>query len=180
MADLLRRTAHPRARRVTVRYFLRASRASQIKNPIANIAKPTKATSCCTLARANENPVCAHMVWSSSAESGADHVHGDFKTQEHQIDDGDREYNLYAQHFVDLRLYGLQSPDPAWPDSAPVSHNVVASPAEQAEIDEQQPDRKHALVRLDVATGILMQVVRLRPFVLSSTAGQRGLCIGDR
>src|ERR1700677_3244759 len=98
MADLLRRTAHPRARRVTVRYFLRASRASQIKNPIANIAKPTKATSCCTLARANENPVCAHIVWSSSAESGADHVHGDFKTQEHQIDDSDGEYDLYAQH----------------------------------------------------------------------------------
>jgi hypothetical protein len=35
---------------------------------------------------------------SSSAESGADHVHGDFKTKEHQIDDSDREYYLYAQH----------------------------------------------------------------------------------
>jgi hypothetical protein len=36
------------------------------------------------------------MVWSSSAGSGADHVHGELKTQEHQIDDGDREYYLYA------------------------------------------------------------------------------------
>src|ERR1700679_3099451 len=148
MADLLRQTAQRRATRVTGRYFLRASRASQIKNPIVKIAKPTNATSCCTLAQANENPVCVHMVWSSSAESGADHVHGDFKTQEHQIDDSNREYDLYAQHFFDLRLYGLQSPDPAWPDSAPVSHNVVASPAEQAEIDEKKPDQNHALVRL--------------------------------
>src|ERR1700677_2682585 len=98
MDDLLRQTAIRRARRVTGLYCLRASRVSQIKNPIVNIAKPTKATSCCTLARANENPVCAHMVWSSSAESGADHVHGDFKTKEHQIDDSDREYYLYAQH----------------------------------------------------------------------------------
>src|SRR6202167_2348191 len=125
MADLLRQTARRPARRAIGRYFLRASRASQIKNPIANIAKPTKATSCCTLARANENPVCAHMVWSSSAESGADHVHGDFKTQEHQIDDSDGEYDLYAQHLFDLRLDGQQSPDPAWPDSAPVSEDVV-------------------------------------------------------
>src|ERR1700689_5460468 len=171
MADLLRQTAHRRATRVTVRYFLRASRASQIKNPIANIAKPTKATSCCTLARANENPVCAHMVWSSSAESGTDYVHGDFKTQEHEIDDSDGEYDLYAQHFFDLRMYGRQSPDPARPDPAPVSHDVVAGPAEQAEINEQQPPRKHALVRRSGAPRILMQVVRLRSFVLSPTAG---------
>jgi hypothetical protein len=32
----------------------------------------------------------------SSAGSGADHVHGELKTQEHQIDDSDREYYLYA------------------------------------------------------------------------------------
>jgi hypothetical protein len=44
------------------------------------------------------------MVCSSSAERGAKHVHGDFKTQEQQIDDSDREYYLYAQHYVDLRL----------------------------------------------------------------------------
>src|SRR5580658_2167715 len=104
MADLLRQTAHRRGRRVTGRYFLRASRASQIKKPIVKIAKPTNATSCCTLARANENPVCAHMVWSSSAGGGADHVHGEFKTQEHQIDDGDRENYFYAQQCFDLRL----------------------------------------------------------------------------
>jgi hypothetical protein len=90
MADIARQTADARARRVTGRYFLRASRASQIKNPIVKIAKPTNATSCCTLARANENPVCAHMVWPSLAGSGADHVHCEFKTQEHQIDDSDR------------------------------------------------------------------------------------------
>jgi hypothetical protein len=83
---------------MTGRYFLRASRASQIKNPIEKIAKPTNATSCCTLARANENPVCAHMVWSSSADGGTDHVHGELETQEHQIDDSDGEYDLYAQH----------------------------------------------------------------------------------
>src|SRR6204780_20192 len=104
MADLLRQTAHRSARRAIGRYFLRASRASQMKNPMVKIAKPTNATSCCTLARANENPVCAHMVWSSSAESGAEHVHGDFKTQEHQIDDSDREYYLYADQCFDLRL----------------------------------------------------------------------------
>jgi hypothetical protein len=80
------------ARRLAARYFLRASSASQMKNPIVKIEKATNATSCCTLARANENPVCAHMVWSSSAGSGADHVHGEFKTQEHQVDDSDREY----------------------------------------------------------------------------------------
>jgi hypothetical protein len=44
------------------------------------------------------------MVWSSSAGSGADHVHGEFKSQEHQIDDSDREYYLYADQFFDLRL----------------------------------------------------------------------------
>jgi hypothetical protein len=92
-----------RARRLAVRYFLRASRASQIKNPIVKIAKATNATSCCTLARANENAVCANMVWSSSADGGADHVHEKFKAQEHQIDDRDREYYLYAQQCFDLR-----------------------------------------------------------------------------
>jgi hypothetical protein len=47
---------------VTVRYFLRANRASQIKNPIVKIAKPKNATSFSTLALASENPVCASMV----------------------------------------------------------------------------------------------------------------------
>src|ERR1700683_5169792 len=104
MADVARQTPHARARQVTGRYFLRASRASQIKNPIVKIAKPMNATSCCTLARANENPVCAHMDRSSSAGSGSDHVHGEFKRQEHQIDDGDREYYLYAEQCFDLRV----------------------------------------------------------------------------
>jgi sulfur transfer protein SufE len=63
MADVHGKTAHCRARRVTGRYFLRASRASQIKNPIVKIAKPMNAISCCTLARASEIPVCASMVW---------------------------------------------------------------------------------------------------------------------
>jgi hypothetical protein len=38
------------ATRLAARYFLRASRASQIKNPIVKIEKATNATSCCTLA----------------------------------------------------------------------------------------------------------------------------------
>jgi hypothetical protein len=76
---------------VTVRYFLRANRASQTKNPIVKIAKPKNATSCCTLAAARENPVCANMVWCSSAGNGAYHVHDEFKTQKHQVDDGDPE-----------------------------------------------------------------------------------------
>src|ERR1700689_2994831 len=104
MAEVPRQTAHSRARRVTGRYFLRASRASQIKNPTVKIAKPMNATSCCTLARASENPVCASMVWSSSAGNGADHVHGHFKTQDHQVDDGDPKYYFNAQQCFDLRL----------------------------------------------------------------------------
>jgi hypothetical protein len=43
MADVPGQTAHCRARRVTGRYFLRASSASQIKNPIVKIAKPMNA-----------------------------------------------------------------------------------------------------------------------------------------
>ena len=39
--------------------FCRANKASQMKNPIVKIAKPTNATSCCTLALASENPVCS-------------------------------------------------------------------------------------------------------------------------
>src|SRR5271163_5261495 len=103
MADLLRQTAHRRATRVTVRYFLRANRASQMKNPIVKIAKPTNATSCCTLARASENPVSASMVSSSSAGNGADHVQDEFKTQEHQIDDGDAEEKFNTHHNFNLR-----------------------------------------------------------------------------
>jgi hypothetical protein len=76
---------------MAVRYFLRANSASQMKNPIVKIAKPMNATSCCTLARASENPVSASMVSSSSAGNGANHVHDEFKTQEHQVDDGDCE-----------------------------------------------------------------------------------------
>jgi hypothetical protein len=76
---------------VASRYFLRASRASQMKNPIVKMAKPMNATSCSTLALASENPVCASMVWFLSAGNGADHVHGEFKTQEHQVDDSNPE-----------------------------------------------------------------------------------------
>jgi hypothetical protein len=49
MADVPGQTAHSRQSRATGRYFLRASRASQIKNPIVKIAKPTNAISCNTL-----------------------------------------------------------------------------------------------------------------------------------
>jgi hypothetical protein len=89
MVEVSGQTAHGSGRQVWVRYFLRANRASQMKNPIVKIAKPMNATSCCTLARASENPVSANMVSSSSAGNGADHIHDEFKTQEHQIDDGD-------------------------------------------------------------------------------------------
>ncbi len=40
-----------------------------------------------------------------------------FKTQEHQIDDGDREYDLYAQHLFDLRL--LDGHHPTRPGPTP-------------------------------------------------------------
>jgi hypothetical protein len=49
--------------------------------------------------------VCASIVSSPSADSGADHVHGKFKTQEHQVDDSDCENYLYAEQCFDLRLY---------------------------------------------------------------------------
>ena len=49
--------------KVAARYFLRANRASQMKNPIVKSAKPKNATSCSVLALASENPVCASMVW---------------------------------------------------------------------------------------------------------------------
>jgi hypothetical protein len=90
-------------RQVPVRYFLRASRASQMKNPTVKAAKPKNATSCSVLALASENPVSASMVSSSSAGNSADHVHDEFKTQEHQIDDGNAENNFYTQHSFDLR-----------------------------------------------------------------------------
>jgi hypothetical protein len=45
------------ARQVTRRYFLRASRATQMKKPIIKIPKPTNATTCSELALANENAV---------------------------------------------------------------------------------------------------------------------------
>jgi hypothetical protein len=57
MADVPRQTAHCGARQVTGRYFLRASIAIQMKNPIVKIAKPTNATSCSKLALASENEV---------------------------------------------------------------------------------------------------------------------------
>jgi hypothetical protein len=59
MVDVPGQTTHGSERPVTVRYFLRANRASQIKNPIVKIAKPKNATSCSTLALASENPVCS-------------------------------------------------------------------------------------------------------------------------
>jgi hypothetical protein len=83
---------------VAARYFLRASRASQMKNPMVKAAKPKNATSCSVLAVASENPVCASMASSSSAGNGADHVHDEFKAQEHQIHDSDAEDNFNAQH----------------------------------------------------------------------------------
>jgi hypothetical protein len=98
MVDVPGQTAHGSERQVPVRYFLRASRASQMKNPMVKAAKPKNATSCSVLALASENPVCASMVSSSSAGNGADHVHDQFKTQEHQVDDGDAENNFNAQH----------------------------------------------------------------------------------
>jgi hypothetical protein len=69
-----------------------------MKNPMVKAAKPKNATSCSVLALASENPVSASMVSSSSAGNGAYHVHDEFKTQEHQIDDGDAEDNFNAQH----------------------------------------------------------------------------------
>src|ERR1700733_1507916 len=98
MVDVPGQTAHGSERQGMVRYFLRANRASQIKTPSVNIAKPKNATSCSALALASDNPVSASMVSSSSAGNGADHVHDEFKTQEHQIDDGDAEDNFNAQH----------------------------------------------------------------------------------
>jgi hypothetical protein len=91
MINVLGQTAHGSARQAMARYFLRASRASQIKNPIVKIAKPKNATTCKVLALASENPVCASMVSSSSASNGADHVHDELKTQKHQVDDSDPE-----------------------------------------------------------------------------------------
>src|ERR1700722_6915632 len=103
MVDVPGQTAHGSGDQATARYFRRANRASQMKNPIVKIAKPTNATSCCTLARASENPVSASMVSSSSAGDGADHVHDEFKSQEHQIDDGDPKDYFNALHSFDLR-----------------------------------------------------------------------------
>jgi hypothetical protein len=53
-----------------------------MKNPIVKIEKPTNAISCSKLALANEKAVCVSIV-SSSAERGADHVHGELKSQDH-------------------------------------------------------------------------------------------------
>jgi hypothetical protein len=47
----------PERREVTGRYFLRASIATQMKNPTVKIAKPMNAMSCSTLALAKENAV---------------------------------------------------------------------------------------------------------------------------
>jgi hypothetical protein len=98
MVDVPGQTARASERLVTVRYFLRASKASQMKNPMAKAAKPKNATSCSVLALASENPVCSSMASSSSAGNGADHVHDEFETQEHQVDDRDAEDNFNAQH----------------------------------------------------------------------------------
>jgi hypothetical protein len=104
MVNVPGQTAHGSERQVTVRYFLRASKASQMKNPTVKAAKPKNATSCSTLALASENPVSASMVLSSSAGNGADHVHDELKTQEHQVDDGDPEDCFNAQHNFALRM----------------------------------------------------------------------------
>jgi hypothetical protein len=53
-----------------------------MKNPIVEIEKPMNAICCSKLALANENAVCVSMV-SSSTERGADHVHGELKSQDH-------------------------------------------------------------------------------------------------
>jgi hypothetical protein len=104
MVDVPVQTTHGSERQAWVRYFLRANRASQMKNPIVKSAKPKNATSCSVLALASENPVSASMVWSSSTGDGADHVHDEFKTQERQVDDGDPKNYFNAQHNLDLRL----------------------------------------------------------------------------
>jgi hypothetical protein len=43
------------------------------------------------------------MVSSPSAGKGSDHVHDEFETQEHQIDDGDPKNYFNALHRFDLR-----------------------------------------------------------------------------
>jgi len=78
MADVPRQPAHSRAKQVSGRYFLRASLATQTKNPTVKIAKPTNAISCSKLPLASNNEVCASMVPFFSAGKGADHVHADF------------------------------------------------------------------------------------------------------
>jgi hypothetical protein len=45
MVDVPGQTTHGSERQVVVRYFLRASRASQMKNPTVKAAKPKNATS---------------------------------------------------------------------------------------------------------------------------------------
>jgi hypothetical protein len=62
MVDVPGQITHGSERQAAVRYFLRASRASQMKNPTVKAAKPKNATSCSTLALASENPVSASMV----------------------------------------------------------------------------------------------------------------------
>jgi hypothetical protein len=44
------------------------------------------------------------MVSFSSAEPGADHVHGEFECQHHEVDNSDAENYLYASQSFDLRL----------------------------------------------------------------------------
>jgi hypothetical protein len=110
MVDVPAQTTHGSERQVWVRYFLRANRASQMKKPIVKSAKPKNATSCSVLALASENPVSASMVSSSSAGNGADHVHDEFKTQEHQVNDRDPEDYLNAQHGLYLRLRNGNQP----------------------------------------------------------------------
>src|SRR5271168_3912844 len=104
MVDVPGQTAHGSGGQGTVRYFLRASRASQMKNPMVKAAKPKNATSCSVLALASENPVSASMVSTSSAGNGADHVHDELKTQEQQINDSDPKDYFNAPHSFDLRV----------------------------------------------------------------------------
>ncbi len=44
------------------------------------------------------------MVAFLSAECGADHIHGELKSQHHEVDDRDPEQNFDAAQSFDLRL----------------------------------------------------------------------------
>src|ERR1700728_2743667 len=63
------------------------------------------------------------MAWFLSAERGADHVHGELKSQNHQVDDSNCENYPNAAQSFDLRLGLITRFDPARvrPSSAPGS-----------------------------------------------------------